>query len=193
MPRPFRTCCFSFLSLRFSLRVLPDFFDAIFRGDLSAMPTPSLGGMLLHDRIRRSPRVPEEKRPRSVMTGGSAKWEFRTVIEVLASFNSTGWLRRRLPLLPATPGTGEEVAPSTPPAYAAFTKPSEPLRMGTIRGVVLSSTLGRAVELRKIDKGQALSGQVTTAQQDGGIASGVVLSAPGRVSDVPVVASYSGS
>ena len=32
MPRPFRTSCFSFFSLRFSLTVLPDFFDATFGG-----------------------------------------------------------------------------------------------------------------------------------------------------------------
>ena len=47
MPRPFRTSCFSFFSLRFSLSVLPDFFDATFRGDLSAMSTPFLRGILL--------------------------------------------------------------------------------------------------------------------------------------------------
>ena len=40
MPRPFRPSCFSFLSLRFSLSVLPDFFDATLRGDLSAMSNP---------------------------------------------------------------------------------------------------------------------------------------------------------
>jgi hypothetical protein len=70
MPKPFRTCCFSFLSLRFSLRVLPDFFDAIFRGDLSAIPTPSLGGMLLLDRIRRGPKCPKKK---ATVPGGSGK------------------------------------------------------------------------------------------------------------------------
>ena len=47
MPRPFRTPCFSFFSLRFSLSVLPDFFDAAFRGDLSAMSTPFLPSILL--------------------------------------------------------------------------------------------------------------------------------------------------
>ena len=47
MPRPFRTSCFSFFSLRFSLSVLPDFFDATFRGDLSAMSTPFLRSILL--------------------------------------------------------------------------------------------------------------------------------------------------
>ncbi len=47
MPRPFRTSCFSFFSLRFSLSVLPDFFAATFRGDLSAMPTPFLRTILL--------------------------------------------------------------------------------------------------------------------------------------------------
>ena len=49
--RPLRTCCLSFLSLRFSFSVLPDFFDATFRGDLSAMSTPflcwSLPGLLV--------------------------------------------------------------------------------------------------------------------------------------------------
>src|SRR5207302_1028117 len=40
MVRPLRTCCLSFLSRRFSLSVLPDFFDATLRGDLSAMSTP---------------------------------------------------------------------------------------------------------------------------------------------------------
>ena len=35
--------------------------------------------------------------------------------------------------------------------------------------------------LRKIDKAQAISGQVTTAQQDAGVATGVELSAAGRV------------
>ena len=47
MPRPFRTSCFSFFSLRFSLSVLPDFFAATFRGDLSAMSTPFLRSILL--------------------------------------------------------------------------------------------------------------------------------------------------
>ena len=47
MPRPFRTSCFSFFSLRFSFSVLPDFFDATFRGDLSAMSTPFLRRILL--------------------------------------------------------------------------------------------------------------------------------------------------
>jgi hypothetical protein len=47
MPRPFRVSCFSFFSLRLSLSVLPDFFDATFRGDLSAMSTPFLGAILL--------------------------------------------------------------------------------------------------------------------------------------------------
>ena len=47
MPRPFRTSCFSFFSLRFSFSVLPDFFDVTFRGDLSAMSTPFLRGILL--------------------------------------------------------------------------------------------------------------------------------------------------
>ena len=47
MPRPFRPSCFSFFSLRFSLSVLPDFFAATFRGDLSAMSTPFLRSILL--------------------------------------------------------------------------------------------------------------------------------------------------
>ena len=47
MPRPLRVSCFSFFSLRLSLSVLPDFFDATFRGDLSAMSTPFLRGILL--------------------------------------------------------------------------------------------------------------------------------------------------
>lgn len=38
--RPLRTCCLSFLSRRFSLSVLPDFFDTTFRGDLSAIVYP---------------------------------------------------------------------------------------------------------------------------------------------------------
>jgi hypothetical protein len=46
MPRPFRTSCFSFFSLRFSLSVLPDLFDATLRGDLSAMSAPFLRGIL---------------------------------------------------------------------------------------------------------------------------------------------------
>lgn len=47
MPRPFRTSCLSFFSFRFSLSVLPDFFDATLRGDLSAMSTPFLRSILL--------------------------------------------------------------------------------------------------------------------------------------------------
>ncbi len=47
MVKPLRTCCLSFLSRRFSFSVLPDFFDATFRGDLSAMPTPFPGTSVL--------------------------------------------------------------------------------------------------------------------------------------------------
>ena len=47
IPRPFRTPCFSFFSLRFSLSVLPAFFEATLRGDLSAMSTPFLLDILL--------------------------------------------------------------------------------------------------------------------------------------------------
>jgi hypothetical protein len=54
MMRPLRTCCLSFLSRRFSLSVLPDFFDATFRGDLSAMPTPFRRSILLSGHARRS-------------------------------------------------------------------------------------------------------------------------------------------
>jgi hypothetical protein len=44
---PLRTCCLSFFSRRFSLSVLPDFFDATFRGDLSARSTPFRCAILL--------------------------------------------------------------------------------------------------------------------------------------------------
>jgi hypothetical protein len=40
MTGPLRAPCFSFLSFRFSFSVLPDFFDATLRGDLSAIGPP---------------------------------------------------------------------------------------------------------------------------------------------------------
>jgi hypothetical protein len=54
MMRPLRTCCLSFLSRRFSLSVLPDFFDATFRGDLSAISTPFRRPILLSSDARRN-------------------------------------------------------------------------------------------------------------------------------------------
>src|SRR5664280_3836970 len=37
---PLRVCSLSFLAWRFSLSVLPDFLEAVLRGDLSVMSTP---------------------------------------------------------------------------------------------------------------------------------------------------------